>query len=82
MAKKPEVYRPKTLANKKTFSNRGVIFECERRSPADELAVRMVHWPYCGMDERTCLALSKWLIKRAEDIRNDRILTRLKRKRK
>lgn len=75
MAKKkknPEVYRPKLLANKKTFSNRGVIYEVERFGSNEELVVRMVHWPHCGMDDSTCVSLAKWLLKRAKDIKNDR----------
>lgn len=70
--KKTEVYRPKTVANKKLFSSQGVIFECERDPDYGDLAVKMVHWPQCGMDEHASLAFGKWLIKRSKDIKADR----------
>ena len=70
--KKPEVYKPKTVANKKQFSNRGVIFEVERDSAIGDLMIKMAHWPHCGMDERTSLSFGKWLIKRSKDIKDDR----------
>lgn len=50
------------LKNKTTFSNRGVIFVVENG------AVRLGHWPYCGMNAKVCRRLAEWLLKRADDL--------------
>lgn len=50
------------LRNKKVFSRRGVIFECE-----DDV-IKICHIPYSGMDFKTAEYLSDWLAKRSWDI--------------
>ncbi len=50
------------LRNKRTFSHRGVILECEGDW------IKICHIPYCGMDKNTATKLADWLEKRAWDI--------------
>jgi hypothetical protein len=50
------------LRNKKTFSNWGVIFEVEAG------AVKLCHWPHCGMGPATMRRFAHWLLKRADEL--------------
>lgn len=57
-----ERFNPEYIRSKTTFSFLGVIFSCE------DGAVRLTHWPHCGMDAKTCRRFASWLLKRAGDL--------------